>query len=167
MKTITVASQPAHDLATADVSNHSFCGRPVPLVPYPVLTALLPHGLFVLPPTRQACSCLKSLYLHSLWLELGWNAPSSDIQYRLPPFVNSKSLVLSNTPSKHTASRHSPSSHLPFFLPGTYYLMLLHIYLLIYLNVHLLPSIQAPRLSQPPLHIHSPGSAHHTEDTRK
>ena len=72
-------------------------------------------GLFVLPPTCQACSCLKSPYLHSLWLELGWNVPSSDTQCRLPPFINSKSLVLSNIPSKHTASRHSPSSHLPFF----------------------------------------------------
>lgn len=65
MKTITVASQALHDLATAGPSNHSFRGLPVPR---PLPRAHGPHATLasVLPPTGQAGSSLKSLHSHSL-----------------------------------------------------------------------------------------------------
>lgn len=108
-KTITVASQPPRDLATADPATTVSLGaqRPVPSC----------HtGLFVLsPPTSQPRSCLRPLYLHFLWLELGWSAPSSDTQCRLPLFINSSRLssqtfLLNTLPARHSL----PSSHLTF-----------------------------------------------------
>ena len=114
MKTITVASQALHDLATAGPSNHSFRGLPVPR---PLPRAHGPHATLasVLPPTGQAGSCLKSLHSHSLRLSLAAVPLPPIFRAGFLPSLIQKSLVLSNIPSKHTASRHSPSSHLPFF----------------------------------------------------
>lgn len=135
--------------------------------PYPMLTALLPRWpLFFLPLARQAP--VSSLCIR---IPLGWSLaavllPPTFRAGFLPSLIQ-KSLVLSNIPSKHTASRHSSSSHLPFF-PSWHLLADTFTYL--FVDLFECPSppqyISSSSVSAP-LHVHSPGSAHHTEDTRK
>lgn len=83
MKTITVASQPPRDLATADPCNHSFSGCPVP---YPVLTALLPHWPLCSPSHRPAAllsqASVFAFPLTGAWLErtfLGYSVQASSL----------------------------------------------------------------------------------------
>lgn len=71
-------------------------------------------SLFSLPqashaPVSGLCICIS----------FGWSLAGTRLLLILSagflPSLIQKSLVLSNIPSKHTASRHSPSSHLTFF----------------------------------------------------
>lgn len=112
MKTITVASQPPRDLATADPCNQ-FLWVPSALSRAHCPPATL-ASLFSLPQASRAPVSGLCICIPFDWSLAGTHLPRILSAGFLPSLIQ-KSLVLSNIPSKHTASRHSPSSHLTFF----------------------------------------------------